>query len=294
MKIIKLIIKQLLAVIKCLFQIKDWHFYKFPYLNKYKGETAYIISNGPSLKQTFKDFDEGKINITDNSFWVNLGPLDERFYKIKPKHLCLSDPMFYRDYEAKKNMVRQMYEELNQRVDWDLTIYGCFFKASEHLQFKEYSHITNPHIKYVKMNRKYCTDLIPSIRHRLYKTGYFMIPDATIANTAIFLAIIEGYTTIEIYGCDHNQFLEMAVNSQNQLCMTDSHFFDDTTPVLRPIIKPSGTGNTVWRVHEFLHFCYAQFKYHEMLKIFSDYMGARIINCTPGSMIDSYERKTGC
>jgi hypothetical protein len=154
--------------------------------------------------------------------------------------------------------------------------------------------ITNPFIHVVKMNKKYCTELVPSIRHRLYNTGYFMVPDATIANTAIFLALIEGYKEIEIYGCDHNQFLEMTVNENNELCMRDTHFFDEKELNLRPIIKPYGSGNTIWRVHEFLFFCYSQFANHELLREYADYLGARIINCTKGSMIDSYERKVGC
>lgn len=291
MKIIKLLIKQFLYAAKCLLQIKDWHFYKFPYLNKYKGKKAYIMANGPSMKQTLKDFDDGKVHIDKHSFWVNLGPLNEHFFKIKPMHLCFSDPMFYRDYEPKKEQIRKMYRDLNERVDWGLTIYGCFFSAKEYRKWTDYMQIDNPNIKIVKMNRKYCSELIPSIRHRLYKAGYFMVPDATIANTAIFLALIEGYSEIELYGCDHNQFLEMSVNEDNVLCMRDTHFFDDKELELRPIIKPCDSGTTYWRVHEFLHFCYAQFAYHEMLKQFADYLGARIINCTKGSMIDSYERK---
>lgn len=144
------------------------------------------------------------------------------------------------------------------------------------------------------MNKKYCTKLTPKIKYKLYKTGYFMVPDGTIANTAIFLALIEGYSEIEVYGCDHNQFLEMVVNEKNELCMNDTHFFDEKKLPLRPIIKPCGTGDTIWRVHEFLYFCYTQFEYHEQLRKFADYLGVRIINCTKGSMIDSYERKPGC
>ncbi len=291
---IKQIIKQFIYSILCLLSIRDWHFYKFPYLNKYYGKKAYIVSNGPSLKQTLKDYDEGKVKIDENSFWVNLGPLDEHFYIIRPKHLCMSDPMFYRDYEPKLEQIRKMYSMLNERVDWDLTIYGCFATAKEHNLFREYMSLTNPNITIVKMNKKYCTKLAPSLRHRLYSTGYFMVPDATIANVAIFLALIEGYKEIELYGCDHNQFLEMAVNENNQLCLRDTHFFDDKELNLRPIIRPYGKENEIWRVHEYLGFCYNQFVNHELLRQYADYLGAKVINCTKGSMIDCYERKPGC
>ena len=290
---IKKLIKQLCLAALYTVQIRDWHFYKFPYLNKYKGKKAYIMSNGPSLKGTLKALDNGEITVDEHSFWVNLGPLDEHFYQLRPKHLCFSDPMFYRDYEPKKGLVRKMYDMLQERVDWDLTIYGCFWSADEHKKWKDYSKITNPNIKYVPLNRKYCSDFSPSLRHKLYKTGYFMVPDHTIANTAIYVALIEGYSEIEVYGCDHNQFLEMAVNDKNQLCMRDTHFFDDKELELRPIYKPYGD-YAIWRVHEFLSFSLGQFTSHELLRKFADYLGTRIVNCTKGSMIDSYERKPGC
>ncbi len=287
------LVKQIYLILLYAAQIRDWHFYKFPYLNTYKGKKAFIMSNGPSLRNTLKDYDEGKVFLDEHSFWVNLGPLDEHFYTIKPHHLCFSDPMFIRDYEPKKTQVRKMYEMLNERVDWDLTIYGCFWKADEHEQLRQYSGITNPNIKFVRMNRKYCNDLTPKLRYALYKKGYFMVPDSTIANTAIFIALIEGYSEIEVYGCDHNQFLELAVNEKNQMCMRDTHFFDSKELDLRPIYKPYGD-YAVWRVHEYMGFCWGMFCSHEMLRKFADYLGVRILNCTPGSMIDSYERKSGC
>ena len=286
-------IKQLYLCLLYVAQIKDWHFYKFPYINKYKGKKAYIMSNGPSLRNTLKKIDDGAITIDENSFWVNLGPLDDHFFQIKPRHLCFSDPMFYSDYEPKKEQVKRMYKMLNERVDWDLSIYGCFWRAENHKQLREYSNITNPNITFVKVNRKYCNDLTTKIRYPLYKKGYFMVPDGTIANTAIFLALIEGYSEIEIYGCDHNQFLELAVNEKNQMCMRDTHFFDNKELELRPIYKPYGN-KEVWRVYEYMGFCKSMFESHEMLRKFADHLGARILNCTPMSMIDSYERKTGC
>lgn len=285
--------KQVYLIFLYLAQIRDWHFYKFPYLNKYKGKKAYIMSNGPSLRETLQEYDEGKVYIDEHSFWVNLGPLDEHFFKIKPRHLCFSDPMFIRDYEPKKEQVKKMYQMLNSRVDWELSIYGCFPNAEDHKKLVEYSGITNPYIKFVKMNKKCCDELYKKWRYRLYNKGYFMIPDGTIANTAIFLALIEGYSEIEVYGCDHNQFLELAVNEKNQMCMRDTHFFDAKQLELRPIYKPYGD-YAVWRVHEYLGFCTAMFRSHDMLRQYADYLGARIINCTPNSMIDSYERKPGC
>lgn len=286
---IRQIIKHIYLTLLYAFQIRDWHFYKFPYKGRFSGKKAYIMSNGPSLKQTLKEYDEGKVQIDENSFWVNLGPLDEHFFSIKPKHLCFSDPMFYRDYEPKKEQVRKMYEMLEKRVDWELNIYMCFWNARDHKELISYSRITNPNIHFIRINRKHCDKFSPTVRHTLYKSGYFMPPDSTIANTAIYVALLEGFSEIELYGCDHNQFLELAVNDKNQMCMRDTHFFDDKPLELRPIYKPYGDGE-IWKVCEYLAFCHGQFYSHELLRKFADYLGARVINCTPNSMIDCYER----
>ena len=68
-----------------------------------------------------------------------------------------------------------------------------------------------------------------------------MPEDGTIANTAIYLALIEGYKEIELYGADHNMFLELGVNENNQLCSLDSHFYDQGKPKMKVFKNP-----TIW------------------------------------------------
>ena len=118
-----------------------------------------------------------------------------------------------------------------------------------------------------------------------------MPEDGTIANVAIYVVLIEGYKEIELYGADHTMFLELTVNDKNELCSLDSHFYEDGKPKMRPLRNCLVTEDKVFRVHEFLHIVTVMFESHNLLRQFADYMGARVLNCTPGSMIDSYERK---
>ena len=124
---IKKIIKQLLLACQYLYQTNWLHDHRFPHLNQYNGRKAFVLVNGPSLKQTLEDYDKGINKFNEDSFFVNLAPLDPRFYVIKPRHFLLSDPIFYQDFEPKKDQIRRMYDLLEEKVDWDLNIYIDFF-----------------------------------------------------------------------------------------------------------------------------------------------------------------------
>lgn len=290
---IKIIVRQCLLIIKYLYKADIFHYHKFPLLNAFNGKKAFILVNGPSLKEALADYDKGVNHFDENSFMVNLSPLDPHFFQIKPKHFLLSDPIFYQDFEQKKEQVRKMYDLLENKVDWEMYLYIDFFNEWENKKLIEYSRITNPHIHFIKLNRWHCSELAPSLRHKLYKNGWFMPEDGTIANVAIYVALIEGYKEIELYGADHNMFLELAVNDKNELCSLDSHFYENEKPKLHPLKNCNTTEDKVFRVHEFLYIVYVMFYSHNLLRQFADYMGAKVVNCTPGSMIDSYTRK-GC
>lgn len=291
---IKKILRQFGLIIKYLFEAYPWNFHKFPLLDKFKGCKAYILVNGPSLKIALDDYDKGQLEIDENSFFVNLSPLDPHFFQIKPKHFCLSDPMFYQDYLPKKDQIRKMYNLLEEKVDWDLNLYMCFYTDKEYDKLEKYSRIKNSHIHFIRMNRKCCPDLYKPIRNLLYKKGWFMPEDGTIANTAIYLALIEGYKNIELYGADHNMFLELCVNNNNELCSYDSHYYDNGDRKMNVFKNTCTTEDKAWRIHSFMYILHVMFRSHDLLRQLADYLGAKITNCTPGSMIDSYERKNGC
>lgn len=283
------ICKQSLLFVWYFLRLPSYKFHKFPLKNKFNG-TAHVLVNGPSLRDTLKDYDSGKIKIDDNSFFVNLSALDSHFLQIKPKHYCLSDPMFYQDYLPKKDAIRKVYDIFNNDVDWDMYLYLCFPTEKEYDKLEQYAGLTNPHVKIIRMNRKTCASLVPAWRNKLYASGYFMPEDGTIANTAIYLALLEGYKEIRLYGADHNYFLEFAVNDNNELCSLDSHFYDKAKPVMKPFKNTCVNEDRAFRVHEFFYIMYVMFQSHDLLQQFSQYLGAHILNCTPGSMIDSYDR----
>lgn len=291
---IKFYIGQGLRLILAFLRMRNYRFYKFPYKDQYLGKKAFILVNGPSLKKAFEEYDKGLYKFDENSFFVNLSPLDPHFFEIKPKHFCLSDPIFYQDFPQKKEQVRKMYDLLQEKVDWTLNIYLNFPTEADSQKLIAYSKLTNPNIRFIKMNRNVCAGLTPALRNRMYDTTWFMPEDGTIANLAIYIALLEGYKEIELYGADHTMFLELAVNENNELCSLDSHFYEEGKPKMHVLKNCNTTEDKPFKVHEFLYIVYIMFHSHYLLKSFADYKGAHILNCTPGSMIDVYDRKKGC
>lgn len=280
---------QLLRLVKTFSTIQNYKFYKYNFINSCSGD-AVVLVNGPSMNNTLKDYSDGKITIDNNCFVVNQFALSDYFLKIKPKYYCLDDPIFYRDYEPKKEAIRKMYDIIDQNVDWNMTIFMCFPTDIENDMLIKYSGIKNPHVHFVRMNRKLCADIDESLRNRLYSTGYFMPQAGTVANTAIYLAILMGYKTIRLYGADHSMLKDLAVNDKNELCSLDTHFYDKGEPKMTPFLNTCLEEAKPWKISEFVYVVSEMFHSHDLLRSFADYKGCRIINCTPNSMIDSYER----
>ena len=106
---------------------------------------------------------------------------------------------------------------------------------------------------------------------------------------SIFIGINEGYKQIDLYGVDHSWTKEIRVNNNNQVCLINSHFFDNKTPELKPWHK--GIGEPVYKMHEILRDLAWMFDGYYKLREYADNIGCRIINKTPDSFIDAFERE---
>jgi hypothetical protein len=115
-----------------------------------------------------------------------------------------------------------------------------------------------------------------------------MPEEGTVVNTAIYVALIEGYKEIELYGVEHSMFLNLRMNEKHEMCMLQKNFYDKEEKLVP--LKTDVDFKKMY-IHDYMNFIYVMFKSHYLLRQFADYMGARILNCTPDSMIDVYEFK---
>lgn len=255
-----------------------------PFKGTYSGTVA-VLANGPSLKDVIARVE------TDEEFQgvdfivLNYFAFEDVFLKIKPKHYCLADPMFFGDSHRKNDALR-LFSILQEKVDWDLNIY---IPKNGLNSFKSFSNLSNPNLHIVALNTEEYMGY-ESLRFKFYEKGMSMPRIQTVANMAIYVGINSGYSQINLYGVEHTFLDSLCVNDKNQLCNKDKHFYDKEEVQLKPIIKTDSL-DEVWKIGDYLIAIAWMFKSHDLLSAYATYKNVHIVNCTKGSMIDSYERK---
>lgn len=254
-----------------------------PFKNTYKGTVA-VLANGPSLRKVITHIN------TDSEFQnvdfivLNYFAFEDIFFQIKPKHYCLADPMFFKDSFRKKDALH-LFSILQEKVDWNLNIY---IPKTELKLFMSFSKFTNPHLNIIPLNTIEYSGY-ESLRFKFYKKGFSMPRIQTVANMAIYVGINSGYSQIKLYGVEHTFLDSLCINDKNQLCNKEKHFYDTDEAQLKPILKTSSP-NEIWKISDYLMAISWMFKSHDILAAYAKYKGVHILNCTKGSMIDSYER----
>jgi hypothetical protein len=289
-KTVKYVIKNILrfckdTVLFIYFLLKLVHHKNFfnPIKRKYLGTVA-VLANGPSLKEIIPCLtidDEFK---NSDFIVMNFFAFDDVFFKIKPKHYCLADPIFMQSaYMAKQEQVLDLFKILQEKVDWDLTIYVPGYALKNHLS---YSKLTNPFIKHVPLNFVNYSGY-ELFRFFFYKNGLALPRVQSVANMAIYVALNTGYSHINLYGVDHSFFDSLCVNN-NQLCNRVRHFYDSSQEeLLKPIMR---CDDMIYKISDYINDISYIFMSHDLLSVYAKFLHVRILNCTKGSMIDSYER----
>lgn len=252
-----------------------------PFVRKYSGTVA-VLANGPSLKRLLSGLSAERFPDTDFIVMNFMGAVDA-FTRIKPKHYCLADPMFFHPNHKEKE-VRQLFSMLNERVDWEMNLY---IPKDSMKEFKPFSALSNPHIHLVPLN---CIEYkgFECLRYFFYKRGLSMPVVATVAIMAIFVGINSGYCRIDLYGVDHTFFDGMCVDKNNRLCNKETHFYDNGDVELKPILRMDNS--QIWKIGEYVKAIGQMFISHDLLASYARHRNVRIVNCTECSMIDSYER----
>lgn len=252
-----------------------------PIKKKYNG-TAAVLANGPSLKNVIPHLTSDEFKNID-FIVLNFFAFDDVFFKIKPKHYCFADPMFFKK-SNRFDEVKRLFDILQNKIDWNLNIYvpKHFYK-----DFRIFSGINNQMISITKVN---CVDYngFEPFRNFFYKKGLSTPAIKTVAIMSIYVGLNCGYSVIKLYGVDHNYFESLTVNAKNQACIRNTHFYDKESVTLTPIRKDNGE---IVKISQHLDSLAIIFKSHDQLSSYAKYLKKKIINCTTESLIDSYVRE---
>ncbi len=250
-----------------------------PYIKqKNQPKKLLILANGPKLNECIKN-GIPEIECSDIRV-VNDFCRSELFFSVKPTSYVFADPFFFSDEMNERH--KQIWNAFS-KVNWNMTLFVPYLAFT-----KMTKQILNPNIKICPYHP------IPyegwkSVRFLLYKKGLSMPRPQNVVIPSIFIGINEGYKQIDLYGVDHSWTKEIRVNNNNQVCLINSHFFDNKTPELKPWHK--GIGEPVYKMHEILRDLAWMFDGYYKLREYADNIGCRIINKTPDSFIDAFERE---
>lgn len=253
---------------------------RLKYNKRYNG-TIVVLANGPSLRGVLPLLEKSCAFRNVDFSALNFFCFEDIFFRIRPRFYALADPMFIKK-NHRYDEVSRLFDILQNKVDWDLTLYIPF----DIDEFISYSKLSNSHIKIVYVETLEANSF-DRMNMWLYSNGLSCPYIGSVVQLNIFAAINEGFDEIHLYGVDHTMICNLALNEENQLCNKYEHFSDSQSPIMRPIIRYDGI---VYPVSEFLKFNGKLFESHEQLKQYSDYHHSTIINYTPKSMIDCYER----
>lgn len=218
---------------------------------------------------------------------VNFFPLTDTYEKIKPSLFIISAPELWMNNVDKIYIDKRedLIDALIKKTEWPITILIPYASRKSPL----WSTITksNKNISITYYNNTGIEGFNPFI-FWFFKKNLAMPRPHNILLPAIYIAINLKYNHIYIWGAENNQFLEMSVDKDNNALISQRHFYDP--PVVKSkTMSKGGTGKR--RVHEILHKFMLTFKGYHILKEYAECMNVKIINQTPGSMIDAFDRE---
>lgn len=253
-------------------------------IKKYDISELVILGNGPSLNRTISKHKR----ILDNKslMCVNLFCYSEYYEYLKPQHYVVIAPNMWRDNPDVRTVQRKekLWTQLGMKTKWPLTLYLPFEAKKE----KKWRLLIgkNKYISVVYINRT-PVEGFSWFRHILFKMGLGMPRPHNVIIPSLFISINLGFKTIIIVGVDHSWLPETSVDDHNNVLVCQKHFYDENEAKPEGMIKINDGSR---KLHEVLEKWMISFKSYFTLRSYAESNGVKILNATPNSFIDAFER----
>jgi hypothetical protein len=247
-----------------------------------KGENCIVLGNGPSLKNTFTDYEE--ILKKTPLICVNNFATSSEFKKFKPCYYVILDPGFF--MHKQRPDVIATFNELKNHTNWPVNLFVPYlYRRDPDVQ---YFLQANSSVKISFYNYTIAKGF-DFLTFKLFRKNLAMPQFYNVLGAAVFLAVNMGYKKIWLTGADHNWFQDIHINEDNSLCRKDLHFYDKGEQALIPIIEPV-SGKTQ-KVGDLFQAFYRVFDSYYLLDKYSTWRKCKIYNASGFSYIDAFERK---
>lgn len=250
------------------------------------GGDIILLANGPSLKAALRDFSTNLEIFQKVLFGViNEFACADEYEILKPKLYVISDDKYFIDTIYKEKSIITL-SEINRKTSWNMSL---FIPYKYYKVFVGNGVINNPLIKIIPFHSVRFWGL-DSIRMLVYKWGLGNGEFGTVITNAIYVSIVLGFKNIYLYGVDHTFFDGIHVTHDNVLCYRYEHFDDQGEVSIKPMISHHDGVVQPFTMQDFLKEKFDVFTGHVYMRMFAEYMGCKIINCTKNSLVDTYER----
>lgn len=250
--------------------------YEFPYRDEMIGNKAFVLANGPSLSMEINALKNDEEFNKGIKFVLNFFASSELYSQVKPQYYCVADPIFF--IEESNDFGKKMVHAINENTDWDIKLFVPYY-GYNHLK----KVLTNPHITIIPIS-SLIFEGFSSRKYLSYKKGLGVPSFVNVTIMIEYILLNLGCKDIRLYGVDHTFFEGLTVNDDNIPCIIDNHFYG------KEFIPVYNSQGGYFTTAGFLMDKYLTFKEHENMRGYADYLGAQIVNCTKGSLIDAYIR----
>lgn len=250
------------------------------------GGRIIIMGNGPSLNTTI----EQHIDVlkTTPTMAVNFAALAPVFFDLKPKYYLMADPHFFCAGDGGGNLdtLRHHFG----KIDWSMT---QFVPARYRSATKKYYSGD-----FATKKSQFCTNIrtfnavgiegFKPLTHAAYRHNLGMPRPRNVLIPAVMVAIALGYNEIIIVGADHSWMRTLSVTDDNEVVSVQPHFYKDSDRE-EARVRHEYRGYSLYQIVE--SFAIA-FKAYHQIAAYAASRNVRILNATPGSMIDAFPRTT--
>ena len=237
-----------------------------------------ILGNGPSLNTTVAS---SSAFLRDKTLLaVNFAGSTDLFKQLCPGLYVIADPYFF---DAKKEKSVDLYCALSESVTWKMYLFVPVFAFKRRWWQEILS--TNPHIHIVQYNITPVEGYKWFSRYA-FRKGWGCPRPRNVLIPSIMLAFRLGFKKIYLAGADHSWLPQLSVDDNNRVITRQPHFYKDSEQHNKQVDAEYANIH----LHEVLYSMYVAFRSYFVIRDYAERIGCKIINITPGSFIDAFER----
>lgn len=234
--------------------------------NIYSQKEINIIGNAPNSGFNFSDFTEDSINIM-----VNFSYKTNEFKRIKPKYLCLIDPIFYEKTEIQDELLLAL-----SKIEWDLEIVSLAHYSKNKLFPKlEKNNIKANYIRCIESTGISNNSILRFIYSHNFGVPVFQ----NVAIAATYFAIQTGAKKINLCNVKLDMYTKTIVDKENNIFLIDEHYYKT---VMRKVND--------FDMHSWLLAFSKMFLGFKQISKYAKQLNVTIVNKTEDSHIDVFEK----